>query len=397
MTRLEELGRVIAQQQSRQQSPRDERRVERFVSSLKQPRWRAKQTLATTAGLVAAAAIALLAFGYWHRAPPGNAAAPLAVGTPLFARDQVLPLNFPDGSQVELASGTEAIVRELHESGATLEVSRGEAAVAVKHRPDTHWLVGAGPFRVRVTGTRFAVAWMPERERFELRLTQGSVVVTSEQGTHAAVTMVAPETLVVDAQGWQLSPPPAASAAPATETPAPETAPAPEPSATPPASAVAPGLSASPAAALPWEELVRAGKYRPAYDEAARRGIAQLADARPSGTLLSLAEACRFSGHTAEAAQVLSRLRTRFPGTDDAATAAFELGRAAGNAGAIGWFRTYLQERPNGALAREASGRLLEALSHSGDREGAKRAAEQYLARYPSGPHAAFARQLLAK
>ena len=69
----------------------------------------------------------------------------------------------------------------------------------------------------------------------------------------------------------------------------------------------------------------------------------------------------------------------------------------AADAAAVNWFRTYLKERPNGALAREASGRLLEALSRSGDRSGAERAAESYLARYPSGQHAAFARQLLGR
>jgi TolA-binding protein len=205
--------------------------------------------------------------------------------------------------------------------------------------------------------------------------------------------MVAPESLIIDRGNWQLSPP-AAAAVPASAKPTPpSTDVAAEPALEPAPRVTQPPASPSPS----WEELVRAGKYPAAYDEASRHGISQLAATRSSNTLLALAEVCRFSGHPAEATQVLTRLRARFPASDDAATAAFQLGRFATDTAAVSWFRTYLKERPNGALAPEASGRLLEALSRSGDRSGAERAAESYLARYPTGQHAAFARQLLGR
>ena len=46
-------------------------------------------------------------------------------------------------------------------------------------------------------------------------------------------------------------------------------------------------------------------------------------------------------------------------------------------------------------LAREAAGRLVEAYHQSGDNDRARKAAEQYLRRYPNGPHTALARSVL--
>jgi outer membrane protein assembly factor BamD (BamD/ComL family) len=54
-----------------------------------------------------------------------------------------------------------------------------------------------------------------------------------------------------------------------------------------------------------------------------------------------------------------------------------------------------LREQPSGSLAPEAHGRLLEALQRSGDSAAARSAASDYLARYPAGPHAEFAKRLL--
>jgi outer membrane protein assembly factor BamD (BamD/ComL family) len=57
----------------------------------------------------------------------------------------------------------------------------------------------------------------------------------------------------------------------------------------------------------------------------------------------------------------------------------------------------YLKEQPGGPLAREAQGRLMEALYRGGDRAGASRTAEAYLSANPSGPHARLARTLLGR
>lgn len=58
------------------------------------------------------------------------------------------------------------------------------------------------------------------------------------------------------------------------------------------------------------------------------------------------------------------------------------------------WFAAYLRERPGGGLAREAKGRLMEALHRSGDPAGARRVATEYLATHPDGPHSKLAAAL---
>jgi len=82
--------------------------------------------------------------------------------------------------------------------------------------------------------------------------------------------------------------------------------------------------------------------------------------------------------------------------------AAFLLGRLAFDAQqdyaeAERWFAVYESERPDGPLIREAMGRRLEALARSGDSAGARAQAERYLARFPFGPHARRAREILAE
>lgn len=394
MTKLDELGRLVAQEQDAAHV-RDPRAAERFARGVgRSARARRVRPALTAVIVTAAAASVVIGIGALRDrdgAHPRAEVATPAVGEHFVTRDgQKLPLSFPDGSEVVIGSGAEAVVQELSTTGAKVEVARGEASFAVRHQQRTNWLVGAGPYHVRVTGTRFSVSWTPAPERFELRLEQGSVVVTTDTGSHSAVTMIAPQSLVIDHGAWALASPARAEQAP----PEAEVAVAPEAPHVPPAAVRAPSAARS-AQSSKWETLALAGKYRDAYDDSARQGIRSLADTRPSHALLSLAEVCRFSGHAPEATHVLLRLRARFPGSDDAATAAFQLGREADDAGAVTWFRTYLKERPNGALAREASGRFLEALSRTGDREGAKAAAAAYLAQYPNGQHAAFARQLL--
>jgi hypothetical protein len=383
MTRLEDLGRRIArvQDEDREDLASLDRAGESFIRALRQPVRRPRRGLLAVA-MAAAAVVAVV--GWWLLPAPGSSGLQKnqCVEAPL---DRTIPLDFADGSRVLLAPGTRAVVAEIHDRGASLDLERGQAEVSVRHQPETRWMLRAGPYRVRVTGTRFDLRWSPEQDRFEIGLAEGSVVVTTDLSSHAAVKMVAPERLVIDHGRWQLSP--------ARSEPRPAaTGPAPAPAAASVASTTVTAAAAPPG----WQELGRAGDYRRAYDQVRSIGVGQLADTESAASLLTLAEVCRFAGHGGEAVTVLTKLRQRFAGSDAAAVAAFQLGRAAGS-GAEGarWFGTYLRERPGGSLAREASGRLLEALDRSGDHAAAVRAAQSYLARYPAGPHSAFARQIL--
>jgi TolA-binding protein len=133
--------------------------------------------------------------------------------------------------------------------------------------------------------------------------------------------------------------------------------------------------------------------------DAERKGFSGICREASGADLLTLAEAARYAGRAERADQALKAVRARFGRGEDTAMAAYLLGRIAAesrrdHSDAAHWFRTYLTERPSGRLSREAEGRLLESLAFM-DRRTAREAARTYLEHYPSGPHAAFARNLL--
>lgn len=149
--------------------------------------------------------------------------------------------------------------------------------------------------------------------------------------------------------------------------------------------------------ALRWQDLLGAGKYR--------EGLALVPDferecrASTAKDVLLLADAARYLGRKPESERAHRILRERFPGSAEAALAAFGLGRlrfeAADDEAAVRWLELYLAESPDGLLEPEALGRMLEARIRSGAPEDARRIARRYLARAPSGPLAAAARELL--
>jgi TolA-binding protein len=161
----------------------------------------------------------------------------------------------------------------------------------------------------------------------------------------------------------------------------------------------------APSAAGPspsWRALAAGGKYKEALERADGEGFDALLESEGSPDLLTLADAARLAGSLGQASRAYLAVRRRFPGSRDAAIAAWNLGRLAFDQrgafkSAARWFRTYLAEQPSGAFARDASGRLVEALDRAGDAPGAREAARIYLESWPRGPHAEKAHSLLEK
>jgi transmembrane sensor len=161
---------------------------------------------------------------------------------------------------------------------------------------------------------------------------------------------------------------------------------------------VAPGRGA--AAPNAWKGLAQQQKYREALASAEAEGFEETCRKASARDLVLLGNAARFAGSAARAEQAFKAVRSRFSGSAEASMAAFYLGRIAydqrgDRRQAVEWFRSYLREAPGGAFAREAAGRLLEAERALGDRGGAQAAARSYLDKYPSGPHAGLAREML--
>jgi transmembrane sensor len=278
-----------------------------------------------------------------------------------------LPLHFSDGTRVRLGQGSRARVSSVTRGGARIEVASGRVDAEVAHLSGANWTFGAGPFEVAVTGTRLDVSWAPDAGKFELSVSQGSVLVRGpfiqgEQEVRAGQICRVDMTRRLMELG-QLG----ADHAPSERTP-PE---APPPRGSAEAQPEVAGSSA-PVASSPG----------------APRAVS--ADA-----WLEAARAARLAGRPEEERAALLACRRRAPGQAAAAQAAYLLGRASGGAEAAQWFETYLREQPQGLLAREAAGRLIESYRASGNTGAARAAAARYLARYPHGPHASLARQAL--
>jgi transmembrane sensor len=337
--------------------------------------------------------------GRWIEAPSGEQVA----------------MRFSDGSHIEVAENTRTRVVDLNAFGADVLLESGLIHVKVRHREQSAWHISAGPFGVRVTGTRFDVRWKPEEDAFELTLNEGHVEVTgcvfgkgyqmqagqtvrascrNERFEAGATTALAPQPGSV---AVAVQPTAAIAAQPAQE-------PSPEPAAliTEAQPKIAVGNSAPRARrGADWQALARANHFSAALAAAKAAGFAAECNRANAEQLELLAALARYGRDPQAEGHALRLLRVRFPGTKRASLAAFALGKLefdnhGAYAEAADWFRICLKERPKGELSREANGRLLEATLRSGRSAAAREIALQYVRDYPDGPHAELARNVSA-
>ena len=87
-------------------------------------------------------------------------------------------LSFSDGTRVDVSDGTHLRVTAVDSRGARLAIEGGHAALSVVRRPAGAWIVDAGPFVIRVTGTEFDVDWSTDDESLNVSLYQGSLTVS---------------------------------------------------------------------------------------------------------------------------------------------------------------------------------------------------------------------------
>lgn len=312
-----------------------------------------------------------------------------------------LPVDFSDGSSVVLEPSSVATVAELRRHGAELTLATGEAKVHVVHRRHTDWLLNVGPFRVRVTGTRFKVQYDPASDALELSMKEGSVVVSGCTLGQEGRKVLANETLRASCRTEQTV---------ASEASAPEVVEATGPvqpvveAAGEPTRArreTAPRPSAHVVPGDPeWLTLAHSGEYSDSYAQLGPIFEHELGVRGPEELTL-MADVARLSGHWDQAEHAYRTLRSRFGSTSRAASAAFSLARLAFDqrqsySEAARWFQVYLDEEPSGPFAREALGRRVEALHRAGDTRAARSEATRYLQIYPNGPHARAVRDLLA-
>lgn len=304
----------------------------------------------------------------------------------------VVPVSFSEGSTLAVHDGGRIRVLSV-EAGATsvlLEDGIVDATIAHRRTGRTKWEFEAGAYRVTVNGTKFRMAYQAAADALWVSTEEGRVTVAG--GCLEAPRMVS--------AGESLAP-----------TCAPREAPPPND----PGTKVEPTAADSPPVALPrppsaakvahvgrWRELLAAGRLLEGLRAAESAHFDLVCGTATPKELLALADAGRFFGPSKRAVAALAALRRRFPGSADAGTAAFTLGRLVFEkdrdyAQAARWFEIYLHEQPDGPLMGDAFGRLMEARFRSGDDPGARTSAQQYLRRFPEGPYASEARGILSR
>jgi TolA-binding protein len=152
-------------------------------------------------------------------------------------------------------------------------------------------------------------------------------------------------------------------------------------------------------AELSWSARVAAGDFASVLSEAEESGIDATLTRATARDLVALSDAARYKGKAELARRTLGAIRTRFPTSVDAKNALFQLGRLAEGRGALtealAHYDRYLEGSRNGAFAAEAFGRKLIVTRKAAGDETARSVARDYLARFPSGPYAGTARELL--
>lgn len=318
---------------------------------------------------VAAAAALLLTFGVLRslREPETRQLALLSGATPgvLSADAGPVEARFDDGSAVSLAALTRLEVLRNDARSFVTALRRGGATFDVKPGGPRHWIIEAGELSVEVVGTRFRVERQGELTRVSVN--HGIVVVRGERVPNGSVRLTAGtsfELPVASAgSGAGVTADEGSSARAETEPTVPNVAPS--ASALPHAAAAAAPGSASSGAKPPARDeveraLLAADSARRQGDNSAAIGYfnaawqqAAAGDARRGLAALSLARLL-MGGQPAKAAQIL---------------------------------RSSLSDMPQ-ALLEDASVRLVEAESRSGNSEGAARAADDYSRRFPAGRRA---------
>jgi TolA-binding protein len=299
---------------------------------------------------------------------------------------QPATLSFSDDSYIQIEPHSTLSVNVVGANKAVTRLSNGKLHVRVKHDARTDWRFLAGPYELRVVGTRFELAWDPTPERLSVVMYEGELLVSGPN--ERTRSLRAGEKLTLEK--------PVAVAEKATESAVLD---APAPLVTESGKVDSSGNKGQTGASLSWSQLVAKGRFDEVVQAAEAIGVDAALQRRDASDLHALAQAARYAGHGELALRTWQSMRQRFAGQSVASQAAFFLGRSFDEQGqgtlALKWLDVYLAEAPSGVYAADALGRKLSLVQRREGVERAKVVAREYLKRFPSGSYAKTARDML--
>ncbi len=329
---------------------------------------------------------------------------PVAVGAPLVVPEGVAPLvlEFDEDSRVVVSADSEAMVRKVTPGEVEVVLSRGHLEAAVTKGTGRVWRYAAGPWTVRVVGTRLSVDWAPARADVAVGVTEGEVEVTGPG--------LATPRRVRAGEQWR-SEPRAASAGGAPAEPAVDAGPRVMETVEltwedlAPVAKVDAGTRARAVAArqvdagLGWQALLAQGLRAEALTAAGQVGALAHPEQLSDAEALDLADEARHARRPEVAHALLAVVAAR--GAGDAAEASFLLARMAVEGrdftAAEVALRRSLALDASGPFAEQARGRLIEVLQHGPGGPPLLEAAREYLAHSPGGSWAGAARAVLER
>lgn len=290
-----------------------------------------------------------------------------------------------------LRGGGAVRLEAVDSSQVELVLERGHLDAQVTKGTGRTWRYHAGPWTIRVVGTKLSIDWAPGREVVDVAVTEGAVEVSGPWG--APVLVRAGESLQRATHPAPHVEPPEEPAPPQQAASGVEAPPRPRalpPPLLPPEVEPLEVVSARPS----WQELLARGQRSEALEEASLSGA--FAGPLEDPEALALADAARHERRGDVARLLLARVLER--NGANAAEAAFLLGRLELDAHraevAQGLFSRSVSLAPEGPFAEQSRGRLLEVLLESKDLPAAREAARDYLAHHPGGAWAHLAKKL---
>jgi hypothetical protein len=326
--------------------------------------------------------------------------------------DHSMGIRFSDGSAIDAQAETRLRVESSRRNGARILIERGTVQAQIHHAKSSSWQFVAGPFEVRVVGTRFTLVWEPSKEEVDLALQDGVVEVKSPLGQgpfvvrkgqrfHASllthlVQLQDTSNATDTATSLRAAPEPPPAATDKTKTASPITSSEESRTALISNSGTASRSNASRSES--WSVAVSHGRFQAVVDAAQAQGVDGCCSTCSLDDLRALADAARYTGRSDLAEQSLLAIRRRAVAGSRHAAAAFLLGRLSESRGqtssANTWYDTYLSESPTGEFAADSLAGKMRATARMNGTAAARPLAMQYLQRYPNGAQADKARQI---